>query len=187
MTKKVLLVSAMQNDFFTDDGALPSKMENVEKFKNDVANFVKDFDGYIFFSKYETFPESVLFNSIPKHCLVGTPGAELINEIGSILNQKCEEDPSFIPYIYNSRELINASLCTTVSNVCEGTELHIIGFSLNGNILDNLIQIVNDASYRRNYLPKVIIHSDLFFDTNKDLFNMYVLTKLAPYFNVSVV
>jgi hypothetical protein len=189
MGKKVLLVSTMQNDFFNESGAMMLPIENKEEFKTNIAKLVKDFDGYVFLSKYETFEESVVFNILPKYCIMETEGSEIINEINTATNEKCGENPDFIPYIFNSREIINYHLCTTIADICSepDSELHIVGISLNGNILDNLIQIINDAVYRREFIPKVFIHKDIFFDSNKELFNIYLETKLAPYFNVHII
>jgi len=185
--KNVLLVSSMQNDFFSDSSGVSVGIEDKSSFKDNVANFIAGFDGLVFLSKYENFEGSVIFNNLPKHCLVGTSGSEIINEINSVINTKCENDPSFIPYTFNSRELINNSLCTTIADMCTESELHVIGLSLNGNILDNIIQIANDAVFRREYIPTIIIHRDLFFDTNKELFDLCLSTKLVPYFKVQIV
>lgn len=189
MGRKVLLVSSMQNDFFADSGSMEAKIENKEEFKTKISEYIKSFDGYVFLSKYETFEGSVIFDRFPKYCLMQTEGSEIINEVNSAINEKCDTNPLFIPYIFNSREFINQSLCTTIVDLCSEpeSELHVVGFSLNGNILDCLMQIVSDAVFRGDYLPNVVIHQDMFFDSNKDLFKLYLDTKLTPYFNVTVV
>jgi nicotinamidase/pyrazinamidase len=81
--KKVLLVIDMLNDFIRKDGALPcgAAGEKIVPFvKEKIAEFRKCGDDVIFICDRHEIDDKE-FNRFPKHCVEGTKGAEIIDEL----------------------------------------------------------------------------------------------------------
>lgn len=82
--KKILIVVDMLKDFINEDGALfcgPTAQAIVPKVKELVDEYRKDSKATIIFLADAHDEDDVEFNRFPKHCVAGTEGAELIDEL----------------------------------------------------------------------------------------------------------
>ena len=83
MKKKALLVIDMLKDFLEEAGSLycgQASREIIPFIKEKIAQFRKDADKVIYVMDCHA-PDDLEFRLFPKHCVKGTPGAELIDEL----------------------------------------------------------------------------------------------------------
>ncbi len=149
MPKKVLLVIDMLKDFIDPDGALTCG-EAARQIVPYVGEKVKEFSAAnlpIVFIMDAHDPEDLEFKRFPKHCVFGTPGAELIDELRVLV----EEYP-FVIKVPKTR--YSGFFRTNLSNILsdlEPEEVHVVGVCTNICVLYTVEELAN-----RDY--RVIVH-----------------------------
>ena len=145
----------MQNDFISGTFKNKDAQEIVPK----VAKFIKDFDGYIYYTMDEhleeskgTWAESIETNTLPKHCIQGTEGYELPLDIKKTLWDKIITPEKIRKFTFGSSELINK----IKFNLNKIEELYIIGLCTDICVITNTLML-------RTYFPnlKITVISDL--------------------------
>jgi len=86
VTKKVLVVIDMQKDFLELDGKLSLGKDTTE-FKARVAKYIKEFDGEVIATLDTHQKDSAEFAQFPPHCVEGTTGHDLSDEIAEAIKQ----------------------------------------------------------------------------------------------------
>ncbi len=127
MSKKLLVVVDMQNDFVT--GALANK--DAEKIVSDINDKVKFFDGDVVFTRdthFTNYMETQEGNKLPvPHCIWNTDGWQIVSGIEVPANAKIFDKPTFgsvnlATYIKDNGydEVVFCGVCTgicVISNV----------------------------------------------------------------------
>ena len=127
MSKKLLVVVDMQNDFVT--GALANK--DAEKIVSDINDKVKFFDGDVVFTRdthFTNYMETQEGNKLPvPHCIWNTEGWQIVSGIEVPTNAKIFDKPTFgsvnlATYIKDNGydEVVFCGVCTgicVISNV----------------------------------------------------------------------
>ena len=127
MSKKLLVVVDMQNDFVT--GALANK--DAEKIVSDINDKVKFFDGDVAFTRdthFLNYMETQEGNKLPvPHCIWNTEGWQIVSGIEVPANAKIFDKPTFgsinlATYIKDNQydEVVFCGVCTgicVISNV----------------------------------------------------------------------
>lgn len=127
MSKKLLVIVDMQNDFVT--GALANP--DAEKIVGDINEYVKNFDGDVFFTRDTHIPnymETQEGRKLPiPHCIEGTYGWQIVGGIDIPANSVIFDKPTFgsvdlADFIKNHRydEVEFCGVCTgicVISNV----------------------------------------------------------------------
>jgi len=151
MPVRVLLVVDMLNDFIYENGSLycgPSAASIVDR----VAALVKDFnykDEPIIFIMDAHEPDDLEFTRFPKHCVKGTPGAEIIAELAFMAKTgqqvKMIKKNRYSGFYKTNLEEILQQL--------EPEEVHVVGVCTNICVLYTVEELCN-----RDY--KVVVHRD---------------------------
>ena len=96
MSKKLLVIVDMQNDFVT--GALANP--DAEKIVGDINEYVKNFDGDVFFTRDTHIPnymETQEGRKLPiPHCIEGTYGWQIVSGIDIPANSVIFDKPTFV-------------------------------------------------------------------------------------------
>lgn len=176
--KNVLVVVDMQKDFLLNNGSLNLGHDTAELRKR-VADFVRDFDGDIYLT-YDSHDETAVeFKSFPKHCVKGTEGAEICDEITEAAKGK---QAFRIP-----KESYTADLISTVldQNITEDTTLHVVGVVTHICVHDVVAALVNKTKNEKNFIPKIVIHRNMVDDFNPEM-EKFALTRLQNLYGVVV-
>lgn len=83
MTKKVLLITDMLNDFVKEDGALTcgQPARDIIPFIRNKIKEIHDQGGTVIYLADSHAPDDREFSFFPPHCLTGSTGAEIIDEL----------------------------------------------------------------------------------------------------------
>ena len=120
--EKLLIVVDMQNDFVT--GSLAN--EECQKIVPLIENFLKNWDGEVVFTK-DTHEDNYLetqegMNLPVKHCIVDTPGHDIIDELCPYCYNVFEKDTfaseSLSKYIDKHNEYKEVYLCGVCTDIC---------------------------------------------------------------------
>lgn len=151
MSKKVLLVVDMLNDFIRQDGALscgrqaldilPLVVEKIREYVSAGLPVVFIMDAHD--------PEDPEFQRFPVHCVYGTPGARLINEIEHEV-----EEYSFAIKVFKSRYsgFFRTNLNTIIRDL-DPDLVEVVGVCTNICVLYTVEELRN-----RNY--RVVVYGD---------------------------
>lgn len=151
MPEKVLLVIDMLKDFVAPDGALTCG-EAARGIVPFVADQVKEFMAAnlpVIFIMDAHDPEDLEFQRFPRHCVFGTPGAELIDELRALT----EEYPFAIKV---PKTRYSGFFRTNLSNILsdlEPKEVHVVGVCTNICVLYTVEELAN-----RDY--RTIVHQN---------------------------
>lgn len=149
MAERYLIVIDMQNDFVT--GSLGSK--EAEKIVPNVMEKVNDFKGKIYFTQ-DTHDEEYMSTQegrcLPvKHCIYGTEGWELIDELKELKEEK--QLKVFKKNTFGSVELADALRRENEENGIKSVEL--IGLCTD-------ICVVSNALLIKAFLPEIPVYVD---------------------------
>lgn len=149
MAEEYLIVIDMQNDFVT--GSLGSK--EAEKIVPNVLGKVNDFKGKIYFTQ-DTHDEEYMSTQegrcLPvKHCIYGTEGWELINELKELKEKK--QLKAYKKNTFGSVELAEALRRENEENGIKSVEL--IGLCTD-------ICVVSNALLIKAFLPEIPVYVD---------------------------
>ncbi len=141
MSGKVLLVVDMLKDFIEPQGALTCG-EAARKIVPFVVDKVKEFTGQnlpVIFIMDSHDPEDLEFKRFPRHCVFGTPGAELIEELRVLV----EEYP-FVIKVPKTRfsGFFRTNLNTILSDLAPA-EVHVVGVCTNICVLYTVEELAN--------------------------------------------
>lgn len=143
---KVLVVVDMQNDFI--DGALGTK-EAVAIVPN-VKKKIMEFDGEVFFTRdthHENYMETQEGRNLPvKHCIEGTDGWEISDELKELVSNAPIDKPTF-----GSSELGESLAMLNETDAIESIEL--VGLCTD-------ICVISNAMVIKAFLPEVPIIVD---------------------------
>lgn len=149
MAERYLIVIDMQNDFVT--GSLGSK--EAEKIVQNVLGKVNDFKGKIYFTQ-DTHDEEYMSTQegrcLPvKHCIYGTEGWELIDELKQLKEEK--QLKAFKKNTFGSVELAETLRRENEENGIKSVEL--IGLCTD-------ICVVSNALLIKAFLPEIPVYVD---------------------------
>lgn len=151
MPGRVLLVIDMLNDFIDNNGSLycgPSAANIVDRVAALVNNFITKDEPIIFIMDAHE-PDDLEFTRFPKHCVKGTPGAEIIAELASIA-QTGQQVKMIKKNRYSG--FYNTDLEELLHQL-KPVEVHVVGVCTNICVLYTVEELCN-----RNY--KVVVHRD---------------------------
>jgi len=177
--KQLLIGVDLQNDFMNDSGALSvsgaEEIKPIVEFINSL-QFEKENIVRIFTADLHNLNDPELSDSpdfkttFPPHCLVGTPGSKLIDEIGTstkgiIFNKNkfsiFEGNPNFIKYLRELRDISNIFVYGVAGDVCVSALIDgLIARKLELGweklfIIYDAIASINSAKFE-NYLKKIL-------------------------------
>lgn len=161
--KKALIVVDMQNDFLLNDGKL-NLGHDTKKLREEVASFIKSFDGLLYFTFDNHHEDDCEFKTFPKHCIEHTKGHKLVDEIRNVIRDKDFE--IFPKKSYTGGSIINLANQLHDNDV---EEIHVVGVCTHICVHDIVSTIVNHSKNEHSYLPNIIVHSNLVDDFNPDM------------------
>lgn len=179
MSRKVLVVIDMQKDFLEPDGKLSLGKDTTE-FKARVANYIKEFDGDVIATLDTHKDDAAEFNQFPPHCLYGTEGWELSNEIlEAILEVKADkiQKESFAGEDV-TRELL--------SYLEEGCEFEFVGVCTSICVIDGIVALYHAAKEKLNKIPTITVQKSLVDDFDVEM-SEGALKRMERLYNVKVV
>ncbi len=151
LNQKVLIVVDMLNDFINENGSLscgqqardiiPVVLQKIREYVNDRLPVIFIMDAHD--------PEDMEFKRFPVHCVYGTQGARLINEIESTI-----EEYSFAIKVLKSR--YSGFFRTNLSNILRDLNpemVEVVGVCTNICVLYTVEELCN-----RNY--RVVVYRD---------------------------
>lgn len=149
VSKKVLIVVDMLNDFINQDGALScgrQALDIVPLVLEKIGEYVKEGLPVIFVMDAHD-PEDLEFKRFPVHCVYGTPGARLIKEIEHEV-----EEHSFAIKVLKSRYsgFFRTNLNTIIRDLDPGL-VEVVGVCTNICVLYTVEELCN-----RNY--RVVVY-----------------------------
>jgi len=151
---KALLVVDMLKDFLNKDGTLycgDTPRKSIPFVKEKIEEFHKDGDLVVFICDSHK-EDDLEFKLFPKHCVAGTPGAEIINEL------PVEEKDVII-----KKARYSAFYNTDLDSVLKDnaiSEVHVVGVCTSICVMDTVGDLRN-----RDY--KVIVYKDAVADFDK--------------------
>lgn len=178
--KNVLVVVDMQNDFLQNDGALNLGHDTTDLRKR-VAEYVRGFDGLVLLTCDTHEENAAEFKAFPKHCLKGTPGAYLCDEILETVKD------SQAPRIPLEKQSYTSDIISTfLANRAEpDTEFHVVGVCTHICVHDVIAGFVNKVKNEKNFVPKVIVHRSMVDDFNPEMAE-FALKRLQNLYGVVV-
>jgi len=150
--KNVLVVVDMQNDFLLNDGAL-NLGHDTAALRKRVADFVRGFDGQVYLTYDSHGEDAAEFKAFPKHCIKGTKGAEICDEVA-----EAAKGGQPIPKQSYTADLVSSVLA---SEVDQDTTVHVVGVCTHICVHDVVAGFVNLVKNEKNFMPKVIVHRDM--------------------------
>ena len=128
---KFLIVVDMQNDFITGALANPAAEAIVPK----IAEYVSKWNGHLILTRdthHSDYLDTMEGKNLPvKHCIEGTEGWDIVNEIDSVINWVEAEDVTYIDkptfgYVQGIKNYIDSltgyptsiELCGTCTDIC---------------------------------------------------------------------
>lgn len=183
---KLLIVVDMQKDFVDPDGKLTLYSEGkTEKLVDGIADYIKNFDGRVFYTldTHESF--SCEFNSFPAHCVEGTEGHKLTNKIANAILEKERAHQRTIQGLgkvsYTGTKLVDF-LATTYPDM----EYHIVGVCTHICVHDITSSLVNRFKEIYNKVPKIVIPKQLTGDFDPEMAE-FALKRLERLYGAQVV
>lgn len=157
MSKKILVIVDMQNDFLLPEGALYLG-HDTSKLRGRVASFAKTFDGKVIATMDLHETDDVEFEQFPKHCINGSHGQELCDEIDEIKYLHRISKKSFSSHYvaeaimkHNPETIFVAGVCT---HIC-----------VNAIVQD----LVNFSKTHNNSHPTIIINKPFVDDFDSEM------------------
>ena len=145
MSKKVLVVVDMQNDFI--DGTLGTK--EAEGIVENVKNKIKSFDGEVVFTRdthFENYSETQEGRKLPvSHCIKGTDGWNIRKELDEL---RTDDMKVFDKVTFGSKELAEY-----LSNDTEIEEITFVGLCTDICVISNVLLV-------KAFMPEVEIKVD---------------------------
>lgn len=146
---KILIVVDMQNDFVT--GSLGT--EEARGIVNNVCDKIKGFDGDIIFTRdthEKDYLETQEGRNLPvEHCIRGTEGWKLVNEIEDIRKEK--NYPVFDKNTFGSKDLVK--YLEIINNKSKIDEIEIVGLCTD-------ICVISNALLVKAFFPEIPITVD---------------------------
>ncbi len=132
MSDKLVIID-MQNDFHPSDAVIKRVVEKIEKYKSNKCKIYMTMDTHTD-EEYSTLPES---KEYPLHCVKGTDGHALVDEVGIALALYRKDCKIFYKNSFGSTELVNALLqdCTP------GDKIEICGVCTDICVVTNALMI----------------------------------------------
>ena len=165
-TKKIMVVVDMQKDFLDEGGRLTlfSETNNTTEFKQRVAERIKQHVGPVIVT-YDTHNEDdIEFSRLPVHCVAGTSGHDLVDEVADALKEQPEVHGvgkgSFTggKIYFMALQLLKDADEVEVVGVC--TDICVASVS------ETLVTVAKESF---NQLPKFVIQRDCVGDLDKEM------------------
>ena len=180
MAKKKLLIVLPQNDLLKSEGTMYIGQE-AEGLITRMAEYIKNFKGDRVFILDEHERNSVEFGLTQPHCIVGTWGCNIVDEISKL--DMDEKDGKII--ITRKKAFAPMSL-GEMKLEGKDDEFHVCGVDLSTDIHDMIVFLNTVFITQGNFLPKIVIHEDLVGGKNSD-FGQRTLERLrAIYLNIQL-
>jgi len=181
---KVLIVVDMQKDFVDPDGLLTLyTKDKTEKLIKDMYDYIINFDGEIFCTHDTHAPDSCEFEAITPHCIKGTTGAELNDEIAKAIAAKESKDKLKVKSL--SKSSFTGS--EVIHTLCEylDTEFYVVGVCTHICVHDIVSSLVNTYKEKWNKIPPITIPRHLVADFDPEMEN-FALKRLQRLYGVKV-
>jgi len=177
--KKALILVDMQNDFVHKEGSL-TLPHDTSKLIEDMTQFVKDFDGMLFFTKDTHNTDACEFKLFPKHCVEDTWGHNIVESLiyavkdrsHSVINKKSFSDDK-VSYLGDTFMELGIE------------EIHVVGVCTHICVHDVVSGLVNYTKSKYNNTPKFIIHRNLVDDFDQDM-SEFALKRLQNLYGVDI-
>jgi len=177
---KTLIVVDCQNDFLLNEGSL-NLGHDTKELRDNLANFVKNFDGKIYFTYDNHKEDDCEFANFPKHCVENTQGVMLVDELKAIL--KDIDFETLAKRSYTGGSILNMANELADNDI---REIHVVGVCLHICVHDIVSTIVNHTKNFHEYIPKIVIHRDLVDDFNPEM-GEFALKRMQNLYGVEVV
>lgn len=185
MSKKVLVVIDMQKDFLESDGKLSLGKDTTE-FKARVAKRIEEQpneDDSILVT-YDTHEEdSSEFSQFPPHCVKGTEGRELSDEIEDALYGTKDRLFSIISKPSFAGDEATGYLCGLLE---QGAEFEFIGVCTHICVHDSIAAFYHAAKAKFNIVPTITVQRDLVDDFDDEMAEG-ALKRMERLYNVKVI
>ena len=164
---KTLFVVDVQNDFLLSDGKL-SLGDNTANLIAKIAAYIKAFKGHVVLTQDTHNEDSCEFDVFPEHCLIGTHGWELVDEVFEVLKERkpisskdkeeCREDTmELIP----KASFSGLSLFWTLTEEVLRGEIHVVGVATHVCVHDLIASMVNFSKEKFNISPDITLHVEM--------------------------
>lgn len=151
----ILVVVDMQNDFVTGALGTPEAQAIVPK----VVEKIKNWNGEVLYTRdthHENYLETQEGKHLPvKHCLFGTSGWQLVNEVDETISdeQWCEDNPIYDKHTFGSAGLADDLVFFNNKENCEITSITLVGLCTD-------ICVISNALLLKAALPEIPIIVD---------------------------
>lgn len=181
MSKKVLVVVDMQKDFLEADGKLSLGKDTTE-LKKRVAEKIRSFEGPIVVTLDLHDKEDVEFKQFPEHCVRGTEGANLSDEIAKAVRDK-QNDVEFV----QKQAFCGGKVSDLLLQYQKmGYDFEFVGVCTHICVHDNVAALVHRAKEELDQLPNVTVYKDMVDDFDDEMAKV-ALTRLERLSNTKVI
>jgi len=177
---KVLIVVDMQNDFLLNEGSL-NLGHDTKELREKVAKFIDNFEGRLYFTYDSHTEDDCEFETFPKHCIEGTTGLRLVDEIKEVIQ---ERDYETFPKKSFTCNLIDNLANELADNDIK--EVHVVGVCTHICVHDIVANLVNSTKNAKGYIPQVIIHKELIDDFDPEMAD-YAIRRLTSLYGAKLV
>lgn len=163
---KILINVDMQKDFLEADGKL-SLGKDTTDLKQRVANKIKSWDGIVVTTLDSHNTDSVEFQQFPEHCVRGTEGVKLSNEITQALKE-CNA----IQYEIEKESFSGVGVTELLLKLLEenpNAEFEAVGVCTHVCVHDIVSNFVHASKEKLNVLPKIKIDKTLVDDFDAEM------------------
>jgi len=185
---KALIVVDMQKDFVDSGGKLsifPALGETkTTKLIQDVADYITNFKGRIFYTLDTHKEDSCEFNAFPPHCIEDTDGHELTQVVASAISERERKDMRRIGSI-KKQSFTGSRLTEYLTETYPDVEYTIIGVCTHICVHDVASSLVNKFKETHNKIPKITIVKDLTGDFDQEMAD-FALKRLSNLYGAEV-
>jgi nicotinamidase-related amidase len=186
--KQALIIVDMQKDFVDSDGKLsifPALGETkTTKLIQDVADYITNFKGRIFYTLDTHDEDSCEFDSFPSHCIEGTDGHALTKVVADALIERERKDMRRIGSIKKA-SFTGSRLTEYLAETYPDVDYTIIGVCTHICVHDVASSLVNKFKEVHNKIPKIKIVKDLTGDFDQEMAD-FALKRLADLYGIEV-
>lgn len=169
---QALIVVDMQKDFVDSDGKLsifPALGETkTTKLIQDVADYITNFKGRIFYTLDTHNEDSCEFDSFPPHCIEGTDGHELTQVVADAIAERERKDQRRIGSIKKA-SFTGTRLAQYLTETYPDVDYTIVGVCTHICVHDIASGLVNRFKEVHNKIPKITIPRHLTGDFDPEM------------------
>lgn len=156
MARKILIIVDMLKDFINADGKLYLGHDTSELTEN-IVKLAKEKSWNLIITVNDSHPnDDPEFKRFPKHCIVGSKGSELVDEL---LDANVQTMPLF---------KISYTPDTTWAHLLDAEEIVVCGVCTHICVHDVVASIYHNFKFR-GVLPKITIYKDYVDDFDKEM------------------